>query len=144
VRIRENEAADYKAINLLLARLDPTGTRPLFAFGYTGGFNYFLNRTNPTPLEEGFRISNFPADDVVKAVENLSTPPFLIDNLALRKKGMPPTSVDLSHWEPRNVTNYFERVDRPYFQTLIDVCLNRGGRQVWHEGIFTIYDCAPN
>jgi hypothetical protein len=42
IRVSAEQIQQFQTLEELLYRIDPASTRPLFAFGYTGGFNYCL------------------------------------------------------------------------------------------------------
>lgn len=138
------EAKHYRQLHETLMRLDPSGKRPVFAFGYSGGFNYFLDRPNPTPLTIGF-LANFSPDKVVSELLANSPRPFLLDNAAFHPgPGDPGTGrfpsprIDLSRWELPMTESHYTRLDRPYFARLISGCKMVSKIP---ETPVTVYDC---
>jgi hypothetical protein len=114
-----NALRDYERIRTTIDSVDPAGTRPLFAFGHSGGWNYFLQRRNPFPFTQDFRFSAFDADSV------LATPPsglLLVDNPASDRHSFPSLDIRLDRWEqPRGPTPYLT-YDRPRFNRLREAC----------------------
>src|SRR5205085_2241600 len=60
-------AMAYQTADRLLQSADPEGHRPAFAFGASGGWNFFLTRPNPLPWGDGL-----PAGDSI--VREQATP----------------------------------------------------------------------
>ncbi len=144
VYLSSHEAKHYRQLHETLMHLDPSGKRPVFAFGYSGGFNYFLNRPNPTPLTLGF-LSNFQPDKVVSNLLSHFPRPFLLDNAAFNPgPGDPGTGrfpsprIDLKRWELPMGESHYSRLDRPYFVRLISSCKMVSKIP---ETPVTVYDC---
>jgi hypothetical protein len=140
-RMPHNQAQDFRWLRTQLSRIDAGGQRPLFAFGYSGGFNYALGRPNATPISQGFMLSNVAPLDIVAKLTDGSAPPILIDTRAYNHIGRPSNHLDFSHWEPPVATLHYWRFDRRYFD------MARAGCSLTVKGpgarnpFFTIYDC---
>jgi hypothetical protein len=135
-----NQARDYRQLLDLLSQIDPAGRRPLFAFGYTGGFNYFLGRPNSTPLTQGFRLSNADPEEVVESLLNQVPPPILLFNPVYSERTVPVTTLTLSRWETPFVESQFTGFDRKYFEQVRQHCPRVPPKE---RMFFTLYDCAP-
>jgi hypothetical protein len=136
-----DEAAYYHQIRTVLQRLDPSGVRPLFAFGYSGSFNYFLNRENPTPLTVGFAYSNIQPAKIVTELHTHFPPPFLLDYEAFRVAVEPSNQLKFPRWEIENVQNHYMRVDRCYFEQVSSQCTKAAEIPDPERPYYTIYDC---
>jgi hypothetical protein len=136
-----NQANDYRLLISLLWQIDPTGTRPLFAFGDTGGFNYLSGRNNPTPLTQGFRLSNADPEEVVTALIHQVPPEIHLDNAMVMSATDPATTPNLSRWETPAVRGVHARVDRPYFNQVLSHC-TRAGEVPKQQAYLTVYDCG--
>jgi hypothetical protein len=136
-----NQASDYRELRDLLSQIDPTGTRPLFAFGYTGGFSYFLGRPNSTPLTQGFRLSNSDPDEVVESLIHQAPPPILMDNVVFKFANIPANTPEWSRWETPIVEGIYSRFDRKYFEQVLQHC-SRAGEVPKGQDFLTLYDCG--
>jgi hypothetical protein len=135
------QANDYRELSSLLSQIDPTGQRPLFAFGYTGGFNYLLGRPNSTPLTQGFRLSNADPDEVVESLIHQVPPPILMDNVIFAAATIPANVIAWSRWETPVVEGIYARFDRKYFEQVLQRC-TRAGQVPKGQEFLTIYDCG--
>jgi hypothetical protein len=127
----------YRRLKSAVDELDPTGRRPLFSFGYSGGFNYMLGRRAASPLTHGFRLS--PIKDPNAAVQLLraaSPPVIAVDNPYFTDR-VPVPGVQVLRWQPLTRLNHYVRFDRPYFEAAVLGC--RVQANPLRE--FTIYDC---
>ena len=119
--------------------MDASGARPVFAYGKTGGINYFLDRDNPTSSTHGFALSGFPEKisrqikehpDVLLIDVPLYDFPDLTDNR-------------LSQWWTGPAPSVYRLVDRSIFHALIAGCDPVGtvsaGRQI---ALMSVYDCS--
>lgn len=80
VYLEPEHVAAFRKLQSTLSREDPSGQLPLFALGHSGGFNYFLDRENPTPLTLGFWLSSFSAEEIVTRLASNPLPMFLLEN----------------------------------------------------------------
>ena len=135
VRVASYLVPGYQQLNRVLDGIDPEHKKPLFAFGYTGGFNYFLNRKNPSPLTLGFRLSNFPSQKVMADLRNSIPGLILIDN-PIMMRPIPAPSIDLSRWDQKMWPSPYNRVDRPLFDQLMAGC-----EKLSDVATFAIYNC---
>lgn len=136
------EAREYEQLRAALREMDPEGKRPLFALGQTGGLNYFLARRNPTPLTQGFLLSNFPAEEVVQNLRQAVPPPLLIDNRAYERFMVPRPGFWWNRWEPPLEVGHYVRFDQQYFYQAARGC--PVAKEITNErGVsFRIHDCA--
>ncbi len=142
VHMPADEAADFYWLIGVLDRVDPGRERPIFAFGFTGGFSYFLSRGNPSPTTLGFRLSRWPGDSVVASISASDPAPFLLDTHAYDSIGTPALGIDLKRWEQRLVRNHLIRVDRPYFERLLAGCHEISRRPDTRAPFFVLFDCG--
>lgn len=138
---RANEAKDYHRIRAIVDQLDPGGIRPIFAFGYTGGFNYFLNRPNPTPLTQTFRFSTASPADVVAHLRCITPSPILIDNAAYNQVGTPSGKISFRRWDPELRLNHYMTFDRSYFEAVLRDCKAVEWIPDRNNALFTVYNC---
>lgn len=122
VHWRPYEVSRMQWLAIELAARDPGAQRPLFAFGYTGGYSYFLNRTNPTGMPFGFRLSRFDPDSVVQALENHDPPVFALDSREYDSVTVPRPGLWVFAWKRPRVPNHYVRYDRAYFDKLLAHC----------------------
>jgi hypothetical protein len=135
-------ADGFRKIQDTLAQRDPSGERPVFAFGYSGGFNYFLNRKNPTPLTVGFRISPFSPERIVAELGAHTPPPFLFDDSRfVLGSDLPAPTLNLRHWSVGGAQSLYMRVDRPYFERAMAACNKIAVIPGANQFDVTIYDC---
>lgn len=116
---RTGEARDYAVVLAAVDSLDPSRTRPLLAFGFSGGFNYFLKRPNPFPITQDFYFSAFDADSLVA-----NRPPglLLIDNHVFKGGSFGAATFALGQWEQPRVAAPYDFYDRPRFDRLRESC----------------------
>ncbi|GEM_PF-5487900 len=131
----------YQELRATLQELDPAGSRPLLMHTYTDGLNFFLNRRNPTPMSQGFRLSRFTPEELAGKIEALSPPPILVDSSGFRGDPVPAPKLNLRAWEPSMQLNHYEAFDRPRFEKLAAEC--RAIRTITYANapFFTVYDC---
>lgn len=137
VRLSPNQANQYRKLKAVIDTLDPTGRRPVIAFGYSGGFNYFLGRPAPSPLTHGFRLSGLEdPNEAVRLVRTTSPPPVVIDNPGFNSR-TPTVGFQMIHWQAQTRPNHYMRFDRRYFEQMISGCRERPSalRRL------TLYDC---
>jgi hypothetical protein len=144
VYLLHRHAEQYRLLQQALTRLDPTGARPLLAFGYAGGHNYFLDRPNPTPLEEGFQTSGFPPEQVLNQLRSSTPSAVLLDTNYYRDIRMPSPRLSLAHWELPTMVNAHMRVDRALFERALQGCREFETIHPKSGLEFVLYDCAPN
>jgi hypothetical protein len=140
VHWRPSEADRMRRLASELEVRDPAGARPLFAFGYSGGYSYFLQRPAAAGITQGFRLSRFHPDSVVQAMRRRDPPIFALDtrefdDLPVRRHGLP-----LASWLWPTRPNHYVRAERRYFEQLLVGC-----RPVSTfpsgDPILTLYDC---
>ena len=141
IRMPPGLVSDLAYVRDLGLAIDPSGTRPIFAFGYSGALAYFLNRPSVDPLSQGFRFSVLPTPDSAYRIAARVKPRLiLVDNVAY---GEPVQAARFAPWRwmPEMAVNAYERVDRPLFDALRDGCdvVTLPRRR---SAIFTVYDCA--
>ena len=129
------ELRDYERILHAVDSLDPGRTRPVFAFGYSGGFNYFLMRRNPFPFTQDFYFSGFPADSVLR-----HRPPgiLLIDNPAVRGISFGAADFEWDQWEQSRVPGPYDEYDRSRFDSLRAGC----PEVPMDDTMFSLYACS--
>jgi len=129
----------YHLADSLVKALDPTGRRSVYAFGASGGWNYFLGRRNPTPATGGIRSGPWTVDRIEGLLQNASPPVILIDNRsAMRSVPGPMTSP--FHWEPEPRPNRFLQTDRRPFERLARSCTPMSNDSI--AGTIAVWDCA--
>jgi hypothetical protein len=136
-----DEAARMAWLDEQLDARDPGGTRPLIAFGYSGGYSYFLKRPAASGMTQGFRLSRFAPDSVVKALRRRAPPIFALDSreydsLLVRAPGFP-----LGSWLWPTRVNHYVRFDRPWFLRLIEGCRAVSTFPA-RAPVLTLYDCG--
>ncbi|MFN2399252.1 MAG: hypothetical protein ABR543_11515 [Gemmatimonadaceae bacterium] len=140
VHLRPNAANHYRRVSAVVDRLDPSHSRTLFAFGYSGGFNYFLDRPNPTPATLGFRLAVVGPDSVLATLLREYPAPLLLDNLGpFARTEVPRTTLEPGRWEFRVTANHYMRVDRRYFQAALAACDVATPHSL--DGPDVVYDC---
>jgi hypothetical protein len=128
-------ARDLHRFTAAMDSLDPSGSRPLFAFGFSGGWNYFTRRTNPFPFTQDFFFSAFNADSVLALPRPAGL--FLIDNPVIKGGSFGLARFDLRRWEqPRGPAPY-DDYDRPRFDRLREGC----ERVPMAGTMFALYQC---
>jgi len=140
--LEARQAEQYYLLQESLDRLDPHRNRPLLAFGYSGGHNYFLDRPNPTPLEEGFQLSGFPPELVLARLRSSSPAPILIDTDYYQNIRMPAPWLSLAHWELPSYLNVHMRVDRQRFEQALEGCTEFERIRPENGPEFVLYDCV--
>jgi hypothetical protein len=125
---------DYRRILAQLDSIDPSRSRPLLAFGYTGGFNYFLQRRDPYPMTQDFYFSAFDADSVLR-----HRPPrlLLLDNPFLESESWGTMRFAWRRWEQSRVRGPYGWFDRPRFERLRAGCT----AVLPSPTAFTVYAC---
>lgn len=142
VRMHPGLAADLNYIRHLTNAADPSGTRPILAFGYSGGLSYFAGRPSVDPLTQGFRLSLFStADSAYRVAAAQKDRLFLVDNVAYGDATVAPRFAPW-RWMPEMMPNSYQRIDRPLFERLMTGC-RKLAMPERHSAIFTVYDCAP-
>jgi hypothetical protein len=132
-------AARYREADSLVMGLDSSGRRGLYAFGASGGWNYFLGRLNPSPASGGLDAGPWPADTVLSRIRGANPPVILLDNrYALRPTPGPMAS--LFRWESEPMPNRFARRDREPFLALTRECAAVGGDSIPNP--IAVWDCA--
>lgn len=142
IRMPYNQAADYEWLRARLDAIDPRRERPLFAFGYSGGFNYFLGRENPTESATGFFFAPESPLEMVRDVMDARPGAILLDNAFFRESSQP--EVGLDRWDPVEEPSTYVRVDGPWFDRLLVTCGREVGRRpgTSDDPYFVLYDCV--
>ena len=119
VHWKPSEVRDYRLLLAAVDSIDPSRTRPLFGFGFSGGFNYWLKRRNPFPVTQDFYFSAFDADAVLA-----TRPPglLLIDQHVLEDGSFGAATFDWRSWEQPRVAAPYRWYDRPRFDRLRTGC----------------------
>ena len=134
IHLRAGEAIGYRRMRAALDSLDPQRERPLYAYGFSGGFNYFMKRRNPFPFTQDFYFSAFNADSVLARRPSRV---ILMDNLVLDNMSFGAATFDWRRWEQPRVAAPYGFYDRPRFDRL-----KAGCRLVPSQAVlFRIYDC---
>lgn len=116
-------ARDYARILAAVDSLDPSRQRPLFAFGFTGGWNYWLKRRNPYPFTQDFYYSAFDADSVLAQPRPAGLILFDLDPRLLDTGGSYGAArFDPRRWEQPRVAPPYGFYDRPRFARLMEGC----------------------
>ena len=132
-----NQVRDYQILSSRLSAIDPEGRRPLLSFGFAG-FNYFLDRRNPSSFTYGFYFAVDPPQPTLTALredEDL----LLVDNPFLERSVVRGFG-RLAHWERGSVSNLFATHDRPLFERLSEGCQHVEG--AGEEIAFRLLDCS--
>jgi hypothetical protein len=140
VRLVANQANHYSRLKQAIDAVDPSGLRPVIAFGYSGSFNYFLDRPAASRLTHGFRLSGMDdPNEVVRRVRSATPPVIAIDNPFFGFQ-MPTNAFHPLHWQARTRVSHYIRYDRRYFEQVVSGCkaIDSGLRG------FTLYDCPPS
>jgi hypothetical protein len=140
VHWRPYEADQMRWLASELEMRDPAGTRPIFAFRYSGGYSYFLQRPAAAGTTLGFLLSRFRPDSLVLALRRHQPSIFALDtrdldSLRVRRPGVP-----LASWLWPTRLNHYVRFDRPYFQRLLVGCRPVSTFPT-DDPILTLYDC---
>ncbi len=125
-RLAPGLARDLAFIRHLADAADPSRTRPILAFGYSGGLAYFAGRPSVDPLTQGFRLSLLPTpDSAYRIAAAQKSRLFLVDNTSY-VDGIPSAHFAPWRWMPEMLPNPYQRVDRALFEKLREGC-PRGG-----------------
>jgi len=119
VHVKPGEARNLRNVLTALDSVDPTRQRPLYAFGFSGGFNYFMKRRNPFPFTQNFFFSAFDADSVLA---HRPAGVFLVDNPAIDRMSFTAAKFDWRRWEGPRVAAPYGYYDRPRFERLKSGC----------------------
>ncbi|MCC7162187.1 MAG: hypothetical protein IT331_06820 [Anaerolineae bacterium] len=138
----ENEAKDYREISAALAQLDPSGTRPLLASGYSGPYNYYFDRKNPVAITLGFTFASMPPNRIIEDFKTASPAPILLRNSLLDSMVVPDYQLDPMRWGFDKIANPVFELEHHYFDRLISGCTRGTNIPSWSYGIFSLYDCA--
>lgn len=141
IYLRPNAAGDYRFVRTTIDRLDPSGQRPLFAIGYSGGWNYFMGRRNPTPAPHGFRLARLAPDSILALAA--AARPIVLDVRLFAVGRIADPSAGVFEWDAPRVLSHFARVDRPYFERLIAGCRAVGRHPDREEFFVAVLDCKP-
>jgi hypothetical protein len=139
IHVVNREAGDFRFVDGIANELDPSGTRPVFAFGYTGGWSYFLDRPNPTPSPHGFRLTLMDADSMLERAR--AAQPIAIDAVVYTRIRIADRVAGLRHWEPPMIDTHYMRFDRPYFEKLVAGCREKGRHSANGLTFFVMHDC---
>jgi hypothetical protein len=133
--------AAWQRADSLVRRADPSGSRPVFAFGATGGWNYFLGRPNPVPETAGFSDGLHDPDSVVARLLAHRPAVILVDNrFAMRSVPTHGFGDGWGSWERPSEPNTFSRTDREYFDRMRERCREVGDPDPTFA--VRVFDCA--
>ena len=140
VRWRADRFDEYRVLLGGLDQVDSARTRDLLGFGYSGGFNYFLKRRNPTPFTQDFYRSPVSPDSVLDLLRQHRRSLTLIDLENTRVQ--PDRHLHLDRWDLAMVPSTYVTFDRPRFDRLAAGCVPV---VVEHAPPirFHLLDCAP-
>lgn len=123
MRVPPGDGASYTRLREAIDRIDPTGSRPLFAFGYQGGFAYFMKRTNPTVLTQGFFFTALSSvDREWNRLASAVPPPILLDNPYPEFNESSQGAQRRWGWRGRPFRPIYSEIDRPQFDKLATRC----------------------
>lgn len=142
ILLRDNAARDYRFAAEAVAAIDPGGQRPLFAFAYSGGWNYFLSRRNPTPAPQGFRLTLDPPESVLARA--VAAQPIVFDARHFTRVQMVDFSAGLSRWEAPMIPTFYMTHDRPYFDRLLAGCRFVTRYPTPGTPFLDVYDCQSS
>lgn len=139
IRVAAGQADIWRALSRVADSIDPSGRRPVVAFGYTGAFSYLMRRPAATALTHGFRLSILSPDSGLKAIRHARPPSIAIDNPFVEDISVA-TSLAF-HWESQLSRGPYGKYDRPLFNQLVGGCLL--AREVAAgQRAFRVYDCT--
>ena len=137
IHMSKGEREDYLRLSSVFDDLDPSRTRPLFAFAYEGGFSYFFGRKNATALTQGFYFTALSSTArEQEKLEEAGPAPLLLDHLYLDGVSKVASLSNLVRWLPKTQSNVYHAVDRPIFNRIAAGCL-----RVRKVSAYTVYDC---
>ena len=140
--VTRDAALELKRVREAVDKVDPSGSRPLFCFGYSGGYNYFLGRKNPTPWTIGFSFSSAPERDPRSTILSYSPSPLLLDNSAFADATQPAAALDFTRWDLERVPNRHLLSDRRQWAEITASC-REAPRVLSPLGpVYTLFDCA--
>ena len=131
------QGTDYLALAEVLDQLDPGHHRPLFAFGPSGGWNYYFKRPHATPFTRGL-VSDADADSAAVLMRASALPPLIVDNRAIVRAMVPPRLTALS-WEGTLEADTSNRMRSPAFERLLAGCRMVVGLP--GPPVVPVYDC---
>jgi hypothetical protein len=135
------EAVRYARMREALEKIDPLGARPLFAFGSSGGYNYFYGRRNPTPTSQGFSFSKVPPEQLVSELLRQFPATIIIDTSLYDKMVTPVPEFHPFRWNADRRPIHFVRFDRQYFGRITQQCPQVAEVQWPGPAPFRIHDC---
>ena len=127
----------YRTAERLVTGADSTGRRPAYAFGASGGWNYFLARPNPLPFGDGLPSNRASTLDSGTALLRAARP-LLIDNRLALRHVLAPSRINA--WEPNAIPNRFEMRDRPWFLSQALACPRVADPD--SSAVIFVYDCG--
>jgi hypothetical protein len=92
---------------------------PLFVLGYTGGFNYYLDRPNPSPSDGEMLFSGLDDRQLVARIR--AARPILLERQLTDNIRMP-NGASLTSWQLLTSQNYIEATERPLFRQISAGC----------------------
>lgn len=138
--LNRNQARTFRYALAAVVGLDPSGNRSLFSFGYSGGWNYFLNRANPTSAPQGFRFTRQTPDIVL--MHAAAAGPIVFDPGVFQTIKVRDVWAELLRWQAPPTASVYMRFDRRYFKRLIAGCPLVSKSQDTEIPFLTVYDCA--
>ncbi len=141
VRVEANLARTYRDLRATLDSADPSGTRPVFAFGYSGSLSYLLNRPSAGTLSQGFTKSIYATPEIAfrKALE--LKPSLLLVDIPFYQPGTPAPRFAPLRWDAAMQAQVYHVVDRPLFDELKREC-QRIGLGAPSQNTMSVYDCS--
>ena len=109
---------------------------PLMAFLYTGGFNYYLNRSNPSPSDEGVLFLGRDPESAVTAIR-AARPTLLYTNYYHRIKTV--SGASLTSWKMLRSLTPRIAAEQPLFDRISAGCEKSPVEHT--EPQFWIYRC---
>ena len=111
-----NDASLYSAIKSAVGE----DGAPLFALAQqTGGFDYYLDRANPSPSAQGLMFAGVAPSQLIDLIR-ASRPILLKRQVPFRVRV--PSGSSITSWKILVSPNYVEMVERPLFQKISAGC----------------------
>ncbi len=141
IRIESGLANKLDFVRSLVNKADPTGERPLFAFGYSAGFSYVLGRPSVGSITHGFRLSLYPSPDSAYRVVAAEKDRLILIDTRSAPRAVESTDFAPWRWQPKMVENHYFRIDRPLFERLEEGCEQVGASWNGPPSV-SVFDCA--
>lgn len=141
VRWDDRTIADHAWLLETLDARDPERARGVFSFGHNGGWAYWLDRPNPTPMTYGFTFSTVSRDAGIAAVRAADPAIFLVRSRAYDRLSLPAVGLHLDRWEARMRPSRLGTEDGPIFDAIAAECQELTGHPP-SRPFFRAWDCA--